>query len=295
MVIPTRDRWKLLLAAGLRAALGQTEVALEVLVVDDGSAEAPPGHPALEDPRVRLVSLTHPGGVAAARNRGIADARGSWIAFLDDDDLWSPSKLRRQLDAAAASGAGFVYGGAVLTDGSGTQRLRLPTPDELVPWLRSSSAIPAGASNVMVAAGLVRDAGGFDERFSHLTDWDLWIRLAEVTVAVACEEVLVAMRIHDHNMRATSTRSVWPEFRRLAAKRRSAGGPDLDGRALAQWIAAQHARSGRHAEAAGWYTRAALAGRNLALLAAAARALGGADPDSAAPRAPEPDWISIYQ
>lgn len=292
VVIPTRNRWPLLCAAGLRAALAQSDVSLEVIVVDDGSERPPPPHPALRDPRVRLVRIAPQRGVAAARNHGVAVARGEWIAFLDDDDLWSPRKLRRQLEVAGAD-MGLVYGGAVLAGEAGTWPLRLPAPLELRSWLASSSAIPAGASNVLVRSEVARRVGGFDEGFSHLADWDLWIRLEEQTRAVACQDTLVAMRLHDQNMRAASTRLIWLEFRRLAEKRKAAGGEDLDGRALTQWIASQHARSGRRGEAAWWYARAAAAGRNLAFLRQAVRVLAFGDAASA-PMVPAPDWLAGY-
>jgi glycosyltransferase involved in cell wall biosynthesis len=298
VVIPTRNRWSLLCTAGLRAALSQDGVSLEVLVVDDGS-----GHPGtgreLDDPRVRIVRGSRR-GLAAARNYGIEAARGGWIAFLDDDDLWSPRKLREQLSVAASAGADFVYCAAVLvntSDGSALA-LRLPSPSELPSWLSSSSAIPAGASNVLARTELVRGLDGFDERFSHLADWDLWIRLEQAGSAAACAEVLVAECLHEGNMRAVATRSVWAEFRQLAAKRRlataGAGDASLDGRALLAWIASQHARSGRRPEALFWYIRAAAASRSLGLLREGIRVLGaGAQPQPASGAAP-PAWVETY-
>ena len=89
-----------------RSALAQRDVDVEVVVVDDGSDED--GRRALEaltDSRVRVVRHATREGQSRARNTGIEAARGEWIAFLDDDDLWSPDKLREQLDAAAVADA----------------------------------------------------------------------------------------------------------------------------------------------------------------------------------------------
>src|SRR3712207_5655017 len=101
VVIPTRDRCAELMVAGLPAALGQEGVDHEVIVVDDGSAD---GTSALladrEEGRLRVIRNDSPRGVAAARNQGLRAALAEWVAFLDDDDLWSPHKLRDQLDAA---------------------------------------------------------------------------------------------------------------------------------------------------------------------------------------------------
>jgi len=119
VVIPTRDR-RDLLGAALSSVLGQSGVDLEVLVVDDGSsdgtAEMVTG---LRDGRVRLLRRERAGGVSAARNRGIAEATGGWIALLDDDDLWAPDKLARQLDAMEAVGRAWGYAGAVEIDADG--------------------------------------------------------------------------------------------------------------------------------------------------------------------------------
>src|SRR5687767_3711622 len=81
VVIPTRDRWELLARRGLRSALGQEEVRLEVVVVDDGSAEPAPAS-ILRDERIRVVRHEASRGVPAARNRGITEASAPWTAFL---------------------------------------------------------------------------------------------------------------------------------------------------------------------------------------------------------------------
>src|SRR5947208_7821903 len=93
VVIPTLNRWGELARLGLRAALGQSGVSIEVIVVDDGSETTAPKSPPFDDPRVTVIRHKTNIGVAAARNTGIRAARGAWIAFLDDDDIWAPSKL----------------------------------------------------------------------------------------------------------------------------------------------------------------------------------------------------------
>ena len=130
MVVPTHNRWNHLRRAALPAALGQREVELELIVVDDGSAdETPRGLAEVADPRLRVLRNDVAQGVAGARNRGVAAASAPWVAFLDDDDLWSPWKLRRQLDAVGAvEGAGFAYAAAVFLDGAGAPLRPDPAP-----------------------------------------------------------------------------------------------------------------------------------------------------------------------
>src|SRR5205085_9235299 len=88
-------------------ALGQYGVCVEVIVVDDGSTDDTAGRiRRIDDTRVRLSRKETAVGVAAARNRGIDLATTEWVAFLDDDDVWSPSKLQVQLQRARDAGAG---------------------------------------------------------------------------------------------------------------------------------------------------------------------------------------------
>lgn len=100
VVIPTRGRPGVL-ARAVRSALEQTFTDLEVLVVVDG--EDPETVAALEsvdDERLSWHVRAVSGGPSAARNQGVHEARGRWIAFLDDDDQWYPDKIERQLDHA---------------------------------------------------------------------------------------------------------------------------------------------------------------------------------------------------
>jgi glycosyltransferase involved in cell wall biosynthesis len=108
-VIPTRNRPELVLAA-IRSVQAQTLPVVEIIVVVDGPdqqtvdalAASSGGEP---DPRLRVIALRTSVGGAEARNIGVRQARASWIAFLDDDDLWLAEKLEVQLGEAQASAA----------------------------------------------------------------------------------------------------------------------------------------------------------------------------------------------
>ncbi len=102
-VIPTRNRPEMVCRA-VRSALNQTYENLEVVVVIDGpDAATVAALEALNEPRLRVVALTENVGGGEARNVGVRESRGEWIAFLDDDDEWFPEKTRRQIDVALAS------------------------------------------------------------------------------------------------------------------------------------------------------------------------------------------------
>ncbi|MHB8974346.1 MAG: glycosyltransferase family 2 protein [Pirellulaceae bacterium] len=97
VVIPCYNR-ACFIAEAIQSALRQTHPPLEVIVVDDGSTDQSADVAAAFGPPVRVISQINQ-GPSAARNRGIAEARGEWIAFLDSDDLWEPQKLSLQMDA----------------------------------------------------------------------------------------------------------------------------------------------------------------------------------------------------
>ncbi|HET6830369.1 MAG TPA: glycosyltransferase [Solirubrobacterales bacterium] len=273
VVIPTRDRWPLL-ADTLASVLAQEHVALEAVIVDDGSTAPPPAARPFDDPRVRIVRNERSLGVAGARNRGIESARGGWIAFLDDDDVWSPAKLRSQLDAAGATGAAFAYAAVVLvtTDRGAVTIAAAPPPERLAELLAAYNAIPAGASNVVVRTDRVRTLGGFDPDFGHLADWDLWIRLAADGRGAACEEPLVGYRLHPASMRST-TGGALAELGRLDRKHRRSRRPPRERIWFYRWLADGQLLAGRRREAAATSLRGARRCRSRADAARAARIL----------------------
>ena len=117
-MIPTHNRRAMLMQA-IASVRGQTVTNLEIIVVDDGSDDDTMSTvESLGDARVVVIRSTTAKGVSDARNRGIAAATGEWIAFLDDDDVWSPGKLERQIGAARADARDWAFSGSVTVDGS---------------------------------------------------------------------------------------------------------------------------------------------------------------------------------
>jgi glycosyltransferase involved in cell wall biosynthesis len=103
VVIPTRNRSQLAKRA-VQSALSQTLKQIEVMVIIDGPDEATVKELSLiDDSRLRAIELPISGGASEARNTGVNQAKGEWIAFLDDDDEWFPQKLEQQLEAAQRS------------------------------------------------------------------------------------------------------------------------------------------------------------------------------------------------
>jgi glycosyltransferase involved in cell wall biosynthesis len=264
VVIPTRNRAGFLPNC-LRAVLDQREVELEVIVVDDASTDDT--RCVLEqlqtDERVRVIGLGNRHGVAAARNRGIAEARGEWLAFLDDDDIWAPWKLSRQLSVARALDAEFAYGSAVVVDADHNVLSVSPAPP--VEGLRDSllvrNVIPGGCSNVIATTRLVRELGGFDEHLAQLADRDLWIRLADAGRAAVCADVVVAYLLHPGNMRHQRRNHGIAEFEYLLAKHeatRVRHGVESSRRIGYHYFARAQLRAGHRFAAARIFTKLAI-------------------------------------
>jgi glycosyltransferase involved in cell wall biosynthesis len=205
-IVPTHNR-RDLLQLTLRTVLGQRDVDLEVIVVDDGSTDDTAAVvTGVCDRRVRLIRHDRPTGVSTARNHGAQGATGTWLAFCDDDDLWAPDKLARQLAAAARAGRTWSYGGAVRID----RALRImgsappPLPERLAERLPSWNLMPGGSSNVIVRTEVFDEAGCWDPTLVNLADWDLWIRLSRLGLPACVMEPLVGYRIHGSNASANT-------------------------------------------------------------------------------------------
>jgi glycosyltransferase involved in cell wall biosynthesis len=276
VIVPTGGRVELLRGA-LSSALAQEGVEHEVIVVVDAAIrETEAALAALGDPRVRSLRTAGGVGPANGRNLGVGDAKGTWVSFLDDDDLWSPAKLRAQLDAAAAAGADWCYTEAVDIDETGriVGEERPPAPDDLHRELRQANLIPAGASNLLIRTDVMRDIGGFDPTLTSVTDWDLALRLNARGKPAMARGLHVAYRRHATNMHATDPEGFLAEIDRLEAKHADIGlAPDRV--EIVRWLAGAQRRAGKRGRAARLYLDGAMRERNPGNAVRAAAALGG--------------------
>ena len=171
VVIPTHNRVHFM-SATLRSVLAQRDVDFEVVVVDDGSSDATPvALEAMRDDRLRWHRNEHTTGVSRARNTGVDMAETPWVAFIDDDDLWAPDKLARQLASLRLHpNARWSMVGSVAVDEE-LQILRheeAPESATLVQQVLKKNCVPAGGSGVLVSTDLVREVGGFREQYLQL-------------------------------------------------------------------------------------------------------------------------------
>jgi glycosyltransferase involved in cell wall biosynthesis len=263
VVIPTTGRWGLLRHT-LASALGQRGVDHELIVVHDGRTEDGLAElTAVDDPRLRVLRTAGGTGAPAARNRGLEEVRADRVSFLDDDDLWSPHKLRGQL-AVANRGARWVFTDAVDIDSAGRVIDAGPPPDvdEVRARLPHANVIPAGNSNVLVDVSLLREVGGFDPALNATCDWDLWLRLLARAVPGRHPGVHIAYRRHDSNMHAGDYRALLEELDRLERKHRAAGF-DPDRVQIMRWLAGGQRRAGSRPNAARLYWESARRHRSI--------------------------------
>jgi glycosyltransferase involved in cell wall biosynthesis len=209
VIIPTHNR-RAMLREALASVVAQRGANFEVIVVDDGSTDGTwqdlSGYDLFpQHDNIRAVR-TERCGPAAARNRGIAMARGRLIAFLDSDDLWMPEKLARQSllmrnnpdCALSQTGERWLRDGRRVNPG---RRHRKRSGDIFTDALRTCLISPSAA---ILRRELLDEVGGFDEDMAACEDYDLWLRiLARHEVGLLDEPLAVRRAGHPGQLSAT--------------------------------------------------------------------------------------------
>lgn len=182
VVIPVFNRQEKAERA-VASVLAQDVADLEILVVDDGSER--PFALAGADGRVRIIRHAENRGAAAARNTAIREAAGTWLAFLDSDDVWLPGKLSRQLAYAEADRAGNEAGtptcyatGFVLSNpATGTRRTLIPIESAAASDFAAACWFCPG-STMLMHRDTARAIGPIDTTLPRLEDLDWFLRFA---------------------------------------------------------------------------------------------------------------------
>jgi glycosyltransferase involved in cell wall biosynthesis len=214
VILPTWNREQYIVEA-IDSVLQQDYRNIELLVIDDGSTDSTiSAIRATHDPRLRLIQQAN-AGAARARNNGLRQAQGAFVAFLDADDRWKPGKLRRQMDLftqhptltlVSARGELIDHVGQLLGDvtdsgrGSRYNRGRDWHHDLL---MRGNAIV---MSSVVVRRDAALAVGGFfDERRIVSHDYELWIRLSEGRQFWVSTEVLVSYRVLNDSLLHSAT------------------------------------------------------------------------------------------
>jgi glycosyltransferase involved in cell wall biosynthesis len=196
VVITTYNRVDLVRRA-IDSVLAQTVRPGEIVVVDDGSSDGTIAALARYADRVSCVWQPR-AGASAARNRGLREARGHWVAFLDSDDEWEPGRLAALVDFVAGHPhAGYIVTGRRLLAADGARRRRTTswrrtdgdiTSDDLLAGMRCGSG--------MVKRALALAIGGYDERIAAGEDLDFCLRLSFHTRLAEIARPLLLRRVH---------------------------------------------------------------------------------------------------
>jgi glycosyltransferase involved in cell wall biosynthesis len=203
VVIPAYNRSRFI-AETLESVLAQTLQPDEVLVIDDGSTDDTAAIAESFAPRVRVYRRSNQ-RQAAARNFGVQQATSEWIAFLDDDDVWEPNKLERQMEELARHPeADLCYTGRVLlmqkgdTATFGRVIYAPPAKDIRRALFERCSFFP---SCVLIRRSTFLAVNGFDTKFRVCCeDYELWLKLLHSgTKFAACREPLLRYRLHETN------------------------------------------------------------------------------------------------
>lgn len=189
--------------SAVETALDQTYSNTEVIVVDDGSTDESLKVLQKFGNKIKLIRQEH-GGPARARNRGIQEASGDYIAFLDADDLWKPRKIEKQLELFQTnSDLGLVYSGFQKVNRSMIPlEIQFPKYRGLIADKFSrgmDKIVLAGESTAMVSAKGLAEVGCFDPDLSLLSGWDLFRRISAKFPIDFVSAPLVLQRIHEKN------------------------------------------------------------------------------------------------
>jgi glycosyltransferase involved in cell wall biosynthesis len=197
MAVRDGDRW---LLEAVESVLAQSQSALELIVVDDGSTDRTPVLLEVMSERDRRIRVFRqpPLGLAGALNRGLAEARAPFVARLDADDVAHAARLERQLAVLEARPEVGVLGSwALEIDGAGRSiGVRAPPADHAALQLLLAKGNPFVHSSVMARTELLRRLGGYRGAFEGAEDYDLWLRASEVTELANLPEPLVSYRRH---------------------------------------------------------------------------------------------------
>jgi len=200
VVIPAHNAAEYI-AATLDSVYQQTFSGYEVILVNDGSPDTPALEAALQPYLARLRYFQQENrGPSAARNLGIREARGRYVALLDSDDLWLPQHLERQIDSLARHAElGLIYANNLQFGATGVGRRAFETvPQAESVTLESLLAerCTVNTSSVVASRDALLRAGLFDETLNRCEDFDLWLRMACQGVRMAYDrEVQVKHRL----------------------------------------------------------------------------------------------------
>lgn len=195
VVIPTHNRSDLLKRA-VESVRKQSIEDIEIIIVSDGSTDDTDivvENLKIEDSRINYISYKTPLGANTARNKGIEAASGVYVAFLDDDDEWAPKKLEKQLAVFQSDNSiGLVYTGSnLIYVHENIEYKNTPGHSGDLSKQILFNNIIGTTSTVMVKKAILDQTDYFDTSLGALQDYDLWIRICQLTKIGVVKEACI--------------------------------------------------------------------------------------------------------
>lgn len=229
VIIPTHNRSELLKKA-VKSLENQSHQNFEIIIIDDFSTDDTAEVVSqMKDDRIIFLKHDINKGGSEARNTGIKRATGRFIGFLDSDDQWLPDKLEKQLKLFENQpDVGVIYTGVQVVN-ENNQPTRKIVPEyrgDILPELFESNCIDT-TSSVLIKKEVLDQVQGFDSGLPSCQDWDLYIRLAQVTKFDFVKESMVLFYHHSGERITTNKKSVlnghlsiFEKYKGLAVKQR---------------------------------------------------------------------------
>jgi glycosyltransferase involved in cell wall biosynthesis len=200
VIIPTYRHRDLILRT-ISSVFGQTFTDYEIVVVNDGSTDdtAAVVAPLVEAGRITYIEQENQ-GQSRARNVGLSRARGEYIAFLDDDDIWPTNKLASQVAFLDANPSVGMVGGTFRTiDENDTPGYAGPFYPSITFEALFSANPFHSPGQTLIRTSILKDIGGLNATIWGADDWDLWFRIARCSTIVMRDEVALYYRLHGGN------------------------------------------------------------------------------------------------
>lgn len=207
------------LPEALESVRAQTFRDYEIIAVDDGSTDGTREYLS-EQPDLICIFNEANLGTYGALNAALAKASGEFVAVLNDDDVWAPTKLEKQVEAMANPKVGLVHTNGYFIDGD-RNRVEGAPLGFLYPQLQNGRLLPAlvYANKIIASAVLVRRAafhavGNFNPAYFGSGDWEMWLRIGERYDGAFVDEPLTMYRVHAGNASKKHER-IWQDDQRL--------------------------------------------------------------------------------
>jgi glycosyltransferase involved in cell wall biosynthesis len=204
VIIPTFGRSNVIFST-IASVLKQTYTDIEILIVNDGEYDREIRYiiDIFADDRIHYLKNQRTKGANGARNTGFNNAKGKFIAFLDDDDIWYPQKIEKQIKKFndSSEDVGFVYTGFEIASSAESEFIKKKSPQKSGYVLKDIIyANFIGSPTPLIKKNLFSATGIYDENLESAQDWDLWIRIADKTYFEYVDEILARYVVHGNQI-----------------------------------------------------------------------------------------------